>query len=451
MKRIAWLSLLPLIAFAGVRQDYARQWPLNLDRDGEGAYRVVLDREVYRSAHLPTLADVDVVNADGSAVPAALFAAEQPLALMPRSADLPWFPLPAGKAGRAQDIAVISERAPDGSVRRVETRLSAGVDAPGAANAWLIDASRIREPLVALELDWPQGELAIDAAYRVEGSDDLRDWRELQPRVQLLDLVRGGQRLRQNRIELDGSARYLRLLPLQETAMPVLSSVRGELRSAAQVQDWRWEVLDGRSVVEKGATYYEYDLGGRFPLERADVAVLGNDANEWTLQSRDTADAPWRTRAGPWVVFSVDAAGRADRSAPQALQGVLRDRYWRLSARAAPGLVPKLRLGYRPEVVVFLAQGKPPYALLAGSARAKRSDAPLAQMLDAMRAQRGGSWRPGSAVLGQPQVSGGEQALAPAPVKRDWKAWLLWAVLIGGAAIVAAFAFSLLRRPNASS
>lgn len=451
MKRIVWLSLLPLIAFAGVRQDYARQWPLTLDRDGEGAYRVVLDREVYRSAHLASLADVDVVSADGKAVPAALFAAEQPLALMPRSMDLPWFPLPAGNAGRAQDIAVISERAPDGSVRRVETRLSADVGAPSAANAWLIDASRIREPLVALELDWPQSELAIDAAYRVEGSDDLRDWHELQPRAQLLDLVRGGQRLRQNRIELDGSARYLRLLPLQETATPVLSGVRGELRSAAQAQDWRWEDLAGRSVVEKGQTHFEFDVGGRFPVERADVALPGNDANEWTLQSRDAADAPWRTRAGPWVVFQVDTAGKPDRSAPQTLHGVVRDRYWRLSSRAATGLVPKLRLGYRPEVVVFLAQGASPYALVAGSARATRADAPLAQMLDTMRMQRDDDWRPGRAVLGKPEVSGGEQALEPAPAKRDWKAWLLWAVLIGGAAVVATFAFSLLRRPNASS
>jgi len=452
MKRIAWFSLLPLIAFAGVGDDYVRQWPLSLERADEGAYRVVLDRDVYRTVHLPTLADVDVHNADGIAVPAALFAPEQPLAQAPGSVDLPWFALPAGKAGRAQDIAVISERAADGSVRRVETRLSAGVAAPEAAsNAWLIDASRVRGPIAALVLDWPTSEAAIDIAYRVEGSDDLRDWRELQSHAQLLDLVRDGQRLRQNRIALEGSARYLRLLPLQQAAAPALSAVRAELPVTAQAQDWRWEDLPGRSVVENGVTHFEFDLGGRFPVESADIALPGNNASEWTLQSRDAADAPWRTRAGPWMAFRVDAAGRAERSAPQALDTVVRDRYWRLSGRAATPGIPRLRLGYRPEVVVFLAQGSPPYALVAGSARATRAAAPLAQLLDAMRGQRGEDWRPGRAVVGKPQVLGGAQALEPAPAQRDWKAWLLWTVLIAGALIVAGFAFSLLRKPRTTS
>lgn len=449
MKRIAWLCLLPLVAFAGTPGDYAQQWPLKLHRDGEGAYRVVLDREVYRTARSPLLADLDVFNADGVAVPTALFAAAEPLAQAPRYVDLPWFTLPAGKAGRAQDIDVISERAPDGSVRRVETRLVAGADAP-AGGAWLLDASRVREPIVALVLDWPASDDAIDIAYRVEGSDDLRDWRELQPRGQLVDLVRNGQRLRQDRIALDGGARYLRLLPQQQTTAPVLSGARAELAPTAGLPDWQWQELAGQGVDEKGVKVYDYDLGGRFPVERADIALSGNNASEWTLQSRDAADAPWRMRAGPWVAFRVDGASQADRSAPQALNGVVRDRYWRLSARTPTPDMPALRLGYRPEVVVFLAQGRAPYALVAGSARATRAEAPLPQLLDAMRVQRGKDWQPGPAVPGKPQALAGEQAFEPAPAKRDWKAWLLWGVLIGGALIVAAFAFSLLRKPDVS-
>ena len=109
--------------------------------------------------------------------------------------------------------------------------------------------------------------------------------------------------------------------------------------------------------------------------------------------------------------------------------------------------VPTLKLGYRPEVVVFLAQGKPPYALVAGSARAQRADAPLPQLVDALRVQRGQEWQPATATLGQPQALAGANALTPAPVERDWKAWLLWALLIGGALIVAGFAFSLLKKP----
>ncbi|HZF97495.1 MAG TPA: DUF3999 family protein, partial [Pseudoxanthomonas sp.] len=44
-------------------------------------------------------------------------------------------------------------------------------------------------------------------------------------------------------------------------------------------------------------------------------------------------------------------------------------------------------------------------------------------------------------------VLAGDAALAPAPAQRDWKSWLLWVLLVGGAALVAWFAISLLKGP----
>lgn len=447
MKRAAWCWLLLVSAAVSATGlgDYARQWPLQLERNGEGAYRVVLDREVYRTARQPQLHDVDVFNANGTTVPAAVLTEDAPMPS--RVVELPWFALPTGQAGRAQDIAVISDRAADGSVRRVETRLTDS--APTApSGAWLIDASALRDPIVALQVDWTPSDHPIDVAYRVEGSDDLRDWRILQPQAQLVDLLRAGARLRQNRIVLDGSARYLRLLPQQRDAALTLKGVRAELATAVDAGDWRWETLEGRRVIERGQTYYDFDLGGPFPIDRVDAMLPDNDAGEWTLQSRDANDAVWRTHLTGWMVFQVDASGSASRSQPQALAAIVRDRYWRLSPTTQASAAPRLRLGYRPETVVFLANGKPPYVLAAGSARAVRKEAPVSQLLGAMHAQRGTDWQPGIARLGAAQTSAGTRAFDPAPVQRDWKSWLLWGVLIGGALIVAVFAFSLLRKPN---
>jgi hypothetical protein len=450
MKRLAWCALVPLVALAAVRDDYARQWPLIVPNDSAGAYRVALDREVYHSAQLVSLRDVDVVNADGASVPSALFAAEQPLAQAPRYIDLPWFPLPAGKAAQAQDIAVISERDPDGSVRRVETRVSGQTsEAAPTTNAWLVDASHVREGIVALVVAWPAADHAIDTVYRVEGSDDLREWRVLQSQASLLDLMRDGQHLQQLRIPFDGTAKYLRLLPAtNDAAALVLTGVRAELAPTVTALPWLWESLPGHERSEQGSTYYTYKLDGRFPIERADVVRPGNSASEWTLQSRDTDDAPWQTRAGPWVAYQVGAT-QADRSAAQALGGAIRDRQWRLSSRVPAGGVPILRLGYRPEVIVFVAQGRGPYAVVAGSARATRAEAPVPQLIDALRARHGSDWQPASATLGAPNMLAGDAALTPAPLQRDWKAWLLWSILIGGALVVAGLAVSLLRKPAA--
>lgn len=461
MKRhLLWCAWLPLLALAGARDDYARQWPLALQGDA-GAYRVVLDPAVYRSAQSPALRDVDVLDASGAPVPSALFSADQPLAQLPRLVELPWFPLPPGPAAQAQDIAVISQRNADGSVSRVETRLAHAQPAATGTDAWLVDASALRAPIVALVLAWPQDAAPLQASYRVEGSDDLRTWQVLQPQAQLLDLVRDGRHLTQRRIALDAGAvadgtldgsastrstKYLRLLPKAQGAAPAITGVHAELATPSAALPWHWATLSGHAVVEHGRTEYRYTLDRRFPVERADVALAGNNAGEWTLQSRDADDAPWRTRAGPWVAYRVGAAQR-DRSAAQPLDGVARDRYWRLSSRTPVNAVPQLRLGYRPEVVVFVAQGSAPFTLVAGSGRALRAEAPVPQLVQALRTQHGSDWQPANALLGAPTVLAGDSALSPPPLRRDWKAWLLWSVLLAGVVIVAAFAASLLRKP----
>lgn len=455
MKRLIWLLVVPAMAVSAQVKtdagDYARQWPLALQTQDAGAYRVVLDREVYRSTTLPSMRDIDVRNASGVAVPAALFSSEQPLAQASHQRALPWFPLPRDQAAPGRDITLISERDADGSLRRVEARVgqSTGTHAQPAVNAWLIDASQIDARIKALHLDWPAQATALDVAYLVEGSDNLRDWRILQPRAQLLDLTRDGARLQQRRIPLDGQARYLRLWPLQADAALPLAGVSAELAGPVAAEAWQWEALRGREVVANGRTYFQFTLDGRFPMARADVALDDNAAGEWTLESRDADDGQWQRRAGPWVAFQVGAGEGGERSAEQSLAGIVRDQQWRLSARAPVNGVPILRLGYQPEVMVFLAQGQPPFALVAGSARASRADAPLPQLVDAIRTRRGSNWQPATATLGAPTEQAGAQALQPAPIQRDWKSWLLWGLLVLGAVVVAGFAASLLRAPKA--
>ena len=105
---------------------------------------------------------------------------------------------------------------------------------------WLVDASRLREPVRALRLEWERPRESLQARYRVEGSNDLRQWRTLNEGTTLLDLERGGERLRQGRIELDGQARYLRLLPVRPGPgpLPVLSGVVAELAPPPPPGGW---------------------------------------------------------------------------------------------------------------------------------------------------------------------------------------------------------------------
>ena len=451
LKYLAWTALLPVAVFAGVRDDYARQWPLTLGQEAAGAYRVELDRSVYQQLQSPQMKDLEVINAEGTSVAASLFDAEQPLAKPASAVEVPWFPLPSGNTPQSSDIASNSEIAADGSLRRVVMQDPAASTAQPGSNEFLIDMSRVQQAVQALQVSWASGQVPFDHAYRVMASDDLKHWRTVQDEGHLVELQNNGERILKDRIELDEvKAKYLRLVPLHSNQSALaLSSVRAELVPLSVEQAWQWEEIKGTRVVEKdGGEVFVYEIDGRFPFQRADVLLPGNSSNEWVLKSRDSEEAEWQFAASPWMAFQVEGGGAASRSPPQPLEGLNRDRYWRLLPKQAiQGEAPVLKLGYRPEVVVFLAQGNAPYALVAGSARAQRAEAPLPQLVDALRAQRGVSWQPATATLGVGVALAGEQALVPAPVERDWKAWLLWALLIGGALVVAGFAFSLLKKP----
>lgn len=439
------MVLLPLMVFAAPRDDFARQWPLVLAAPDEGAYRVTLDDAVYRQAQSPQLQDVAIVNADGAVVPASLFGPEQPLAQSPREVAVPWYPLSSENRSLDRDISTLSEIASDGSLRRVQMR-----EAGDSASEYVIDLSRVSEPVSALIVDWAPGQPPFERRFGIAASNDLKDWSMIATELRLLDLANNGQRLVEHRLSLPSptGARYLRLMPRRGEAALQLSAVRAQLPPRPADVAWRWQALAGKAVVDQGVAGFEFQLQGRFPMQRADVQLPGNHSSRWTLRSRDAADAPWRAASTPWLAYQVAGGAAASRSSPQSLRAALRDRYWRLEPLdAVQGAAPTLRLGYQPEVVVFVAEGDAPFALLAGSARATRAPAALPALVDALRQQRGQDWQPAAASLGEPRTLAGDSAFTPAAVERDWKAWLLWTLLIGGALIVGGFAISLLRKP----
>nr|WP_298120952.1 DUF3999 domain-containing protein [uncultured Pseudoxanthomonas sp.] len=442
------LCLLPVLAGAQAPAPYAKRWPLVLSAEQAGAYRVVLDREIYTTTAWPDLRDIDVLDAHGKPVAAALFGPEQPTALPARRIVVPWFPLPAQQPDAAGPSRVSAQFGENGRIVRIEA--DGGTAASGPARAFLVDLSGIRDNAEALEFTWDTG-TPRESRYRVEGSSDLQQWEVVQERVTLVELQRGSQRLLRDEAPIRGGLRYIRFVPLDASPPLPIREVRVRLDAVHQRQDVQWSELQGRRVSAQGVDSYTYESDGRYPVALADLAMDDYAVGEWTLESRDSTDAPWRLRAGPWVAYRVAGEQPSASPAQPLSSGPARDRYWRLRNNGTlPDQAPTLRLGYRPEVVVFVAQGTPPYALVAGSASARRATVPMPALVDALRRDRGEDWQPAPAYLSASAVLTGDAALVAPPTPRDWKTWLLWGLLIAGAALVAAFAFSLLRsRPPA--
>ncbi|MBA3930425.1 MAG: DUF3999 domain-containing protein [Xanthomonas sp.] len=443
------LLLVPALASAQAPAPYAKRWPLVLSGEQAGAYRVVLDPEVYATTAWPDLRDVDVLDAHGKPVAAALFGPEQPTALPARRIVVPWFPLPASMQDAGTSSRVSAQFGENGRIVRIEAD-SGAVTAAAPARAFLVDLSGIRDRAEALEFSWDAG-TPREASYRVEGSLDLQAWDVVQERATLVELQRGSQRLLRDEVPIRSGLRYVRFVPLDASPALPIREARVRLDAVHLQQAVQWSELQGRRVSEQGVDGFTYENTGRHPIDLADLAMDDYAVGEWTLESRDATDAPWRLRAGPWVAYRVGGDRPSASPAQPLASEPARDRYWRLRNRSAlPDQVPTLRLGYHPEVMVFLAQGTPPYALVAGSASARRAAVPMPALVDALRRDRGEDWQPAPAYLSPSAALAGDAALIPPPTPRDWKTWLLWGLLVLGAALVAAFAFSLLRsRPPA--
>lgn len=442
------LCALAGLAHADVRGDYATQWPLQTP-GAAGAYRVVLGEDVYRAAVDPRVRDIDVIDATGTPVPAGVFAPDRELAQRIARVPLRWFALPAAPAtGQTQGWELQSELDADGRLRHVQARVSGMTVDALPKNVFIIDASALRAEMQALHVQW-RAAGTLDAGYRVDASDDLDHWRPLPERGRLVDLQQGGTRLLQQRIAIDTAGtrpRYLRLTPDRNDTRIDVTGIEAELATSAAPAALRWIELRGTRDDASPSTYV-FDLDARVPVAQIDVALPGNHAIEWQLDSRTHADDTWTPRIGRWVAYGVSNTRGADRSPPRVLTRITRDRHWRLRATGAVPAAPVLRIGYRPEVLVFVAQGTPPYSLVAGSGRARRADAPVAPLIDALRVARGRDWQPDTATLGDARVLAGDAA-RDARAPRDWRTWVLWAVLVVGALVVAGFAVQVLRAPR---
>lgn len=431
------------VAAAASDDAFVAQWPLALPSADAGAYRVELDPAVYATTVSPALRDLVVVNGEGRQVPA-LLQATPTAAPRWQTRALAWFPLPDSAARAGSDIAAISELDPDGRLRRIQWQ-PARVDAPPAA--LLIDTGESDLPLQALALDWGVADAAFERTMRVEGSNDLRIWHPLGADGRLLDLRRGDERLVERRIAFDAPPRmrYLRLSPgAGAGTMPAIRALTGESLAAAEAPALQWQTLVPVAANDDGIVYR---LDARLPVTHVDLDVVGNVTGRWSLSVREHDDDAWRTVASDWLVYRL-GGDEAMRTPPHTLGTTLRTRQWRLVAEATqPAAAPGLLLGYRPEQLVFVAEGTPPFSLRAGSGRTTRIDAPVAPVLDDLRARSGGDWQPATATLGARSMLAGEAALRTGP-SRDWGTGLLWAVLLLGVLLVGGFALSLLRAPT---
>jgi hypothetical protein len=267
-------------------------------------------------------------------------------------------------------------------------------------------------------------------------------------------MQQNGNSLSRRQITLNGArTRFLQLRRLDNgTPLPNLHIRARTLATSTLIQPARiWvdahaqpaPASDGRSPPG-----FNYDLPAPLAAEALKLELASdNSLARVYVRSRAGDTNAWQTRA-EFTAFRLRQNDDVSGNDEIAVTANGRAQHWRVDPVTPLDAAPTLRVAFRPDRFVFLAQGAGPYRLVAGSARGRRGDYPVDAALAQLRAKLGTDWQPALAALGPRVELVGAAAYTPLPppqVHHDWKTWLLWAVLVGAAALIGGLALSLLK------
>jgi len=420
--------------------DFALAFPIDAPADAP-VFAIELPAEAYATLTTSDLSDLIVVDAQGR---------EQPISLHrpppPAPPEAPQaFPVarpiavPGNAAATPGGFELHVRRDADGGLAALDVQSMDDLAARAGPMEWLVDVGDAsREGIDGLRLA-PRDDADFRTLVDIRGSNDLVHWQDLQSALPLLRASGDGRRIERLDLRFARSThRYLALRAVSgEMPLPAVSTMEGLRWRAAPPSPLATRVLEAEVVSEDGRIL-EFPPVGPLPIQQAEVRIANGDGileyrveeqlgDRWQAVSSGTA---WRLSIG----------GETLQSAPLPLwrSGTGRLRL-RLPQSAPP---PSLVLGYAPDRVVVMANGAPPFRLLAGSAEGRRSAATLGDPLDALRQRQGPDWQPPLAALGPARPMAGAAALVP---PADPGRWGLWAILALGALVVAGLAWRLLR------
>ncbi|MCX7893697.1 MAG: DUF3999 domain-containing protein [Burkholderiales bacterium] len=441
---IAALVLLSAGAHAAERPaDFAFGAPVRID--GKSAvYSFAIPPAVYAGTVRADLGDLRVFNAAGEAVPFAFVPRTAGAVAAPAPVRVPLFPLraPAGAGLEGMDVRV--ERAADGTIVSIASR-PPGAGEPDRVAGYIVDASALKEPVAALELELA-GAGDVLARVRVEAGDDLAVWQVLAADAPVVRLTADGERLAATRIAFaPRRAKYLRLSWPPKGPAVELAGVRAEA-GATRVEPARLWSGAAATPVQGAAHVFDFDLGGRFPADRLRVVLPEpNTVLHARFFTRARPDAEWRPVAAAVLYRFVENGHEV--ANPDVVLHSPGERYWQMRVDPRSGAVtaPRLELGWVPQAIAFAARGADPFLVAWGNRDARPASLAIETLVPGYRRGEGGEAAVtiARASVGEPAPIAGTAALAP---RTDWKRVVLWASLVAGVVLLGAMAWRLARK-----
>jgi hypothetical protein len=271
------------------------------------------------------------------------------------------------------------------------------------------------------------------------------------PSTTIAQLEHGKATLTQNEIQLPTSterARYLQITWPRELSEAVLTSVR--VRPAPTVTDVevQWRTLPAEPTDAKSPV--RFDTHALFPIEFVQVEFVDSaDVVYARVLSRADPASDWTLRHEGFFYGLADPGGTV-RNPPARVRRTT-DRYWSLETSdeqgRRPDRMPRVRVGWYPHELVFVAGGSPPYTLAYGNAETHATKAPVDALLTVLEGDARTS-QAVTATIDEPRTVAGARALKPAFSPRRIA---LWGILLGVVALLAILAVRVFRDSSATS
>ena len=450
MKHLLVIILIILLPAWADAEDFTKEdfaFGLILNTDDQGAfYKVTLPHDVYVNTVLNDLGDIKVFNSDDQVVPHDLRFSSNMEEDDQERIPLPFFPLSATKSMSETELSMRIETGSDGEIVNIERSKPSEKSAPAA---YLIDLAEREEGPASLELEWKTDGPGKLLPVIVEDSADLISWKRVG-RSTLADLVFMNNRLQHGEINLIRKTdRYLRIRAENSVPLPRLTLVQAVFRPQHQPSTRRWFSTPFTEVKEDERIFLEVELAHNMVIDGVKVEFdQPNSLLNVRVSSSDVNGKRQFQGAGLFYYLSDDGNVLYNeplffrQHRPTTLRLELMDK-----GTGAELDSTRILLGYTPQEMLFVARGSSPYLLAYGNG--KMADPPYTRKTAAFQSLAANSDQDiiNNAEIGQRIILGGEKMLV-VPTPSPWRKWILWLVLLGGVALLAAMAWSLMRKMN---
>ncbi len=341
-----------------------------------GVVQLRLPIEVYLASRSARLDDLRVYNGAGQLLPYHLDLPHQRGEVEQREQAAVLFPhaVPLASAKAGDDLQMELRVDPDGALQWRSNRPP--VEAPATRLQELIvdlGPSERHERLTGVRFELPPTQSAYRARLAIARSEDLKLWNGVaQAPIDWLGSVRGSEQLVNDRIELPaGDGRYLRIRWLEGEPL-LFAAVHGRWRgSTVELEPMLQLTLQGAAGRVAGDYVYATtpavlatEIGLELPQQNTVMPVSIGSYRE--LKQRNP---PWRFEPRVEATFYRLLQEGRERVSGRIQIAPLSGEQWVLRLQQPDQLAPELVLRWRPQRLIFNAQGED-FVLAVGAGKA---------------------------------------------------------------------------------